>query len=279
MIASISGKHDGVTDSTGTKALTEDQVKTANALERIFMPSSRARRDSIAASRQTIRHYTSAEAALSIIRSKAVWMRNTTCMSDYREVHHGFELFNSVLQKDDNRSKLSQALDSIAPKAVDRAIDFFNQWWRDIQFNTYISSVSEHDPREDIHGRLSMWRAFGGNTARVGIVLRVPQISLGAAALNIIFSPVAYFTGEQVETELNEVLTNINSNAEFLRNIDHDIIVNTLFYSFVINVTCRKHEGFQEEREWRAIYSPKRWPSPLMHSSLGGRRGCAATYL
>ena len=37
-------------------------------------------------------HYTTAEAALKIIDSKRVWMRNTMCMADYREVQHGFEM-------------------------------------------------------------------------------------------------------------------------------------------------------------------------------------------
>jgi hypothetical protein len=32
-------------------------------------------------------------------------------------------------------------------------------------------------------------------------------------------------------------------------------------------VICLKHEGFHEEREWRAIYAPKCWPSALMESS------------
>jgi hypothetical protein len=31
-------------------------------------------------------HYTTAEAALNIIRTKRFWMRNTVCMADYREV-------------------------------------------------------------------------------------------------------------------------------------------------------------------------------------------------
>ena len=36
----------------------------------------------------------------------------------------------------------------------------------------------------------------------------------------------------------------------------------------VTAVTCWKHEGFQEEREWRVIYAPQRSPSSLMESSL-----------
>jgi hypothetical protein len=62
-------------------------------LEAIFMPYGRRQRDGAyeklkksGATDERLRfvHYTSAEAALSIIRSKRIWMRNTTCMSDYR---------------------------------------------------------------------------------------------------------------------------------------------------------------------------------------------------
>jgi hypothetical protein len=42
---------------------------------------------------------------------------------------------------------------------VQEVIGVFNKWWRDIRFNTYITSISKHDRKEDSHGRLSMWRA------------------------------------------------------------------------------------------------------------------------
>ena len=41
----------------------------------------------------------------------------------------------------------------------------------------------------------------------------------------------------------------------------------------VAGVSCLKHEGFSEEREWRVVYSPKRTQSPLIESStevIGG---------
>jgi len=40
-----------------------------------------------------------------------------------------------------------------------------------------------------------------------------------------------------------------------------------VFLMLVAAVTCLKHEGFREEREWRAIYSPYRLPSSLMECS------------
>ena len=35
----------------------------------------------------------------------------------------------------------------------------------------------------------------------------------------------------------------------------------------VAGVTCLKHEGFHEEREWRVLYAPNRTASPLMEHS------------
>ncbi len=77
-------------------ALTMEQMLT---LESIFMPQTGRQREA-AIKRQTMQgdappsylrfaHYTSAEAALSIIEGRRVWMRNALCMPDYREVELG----------------------------------------------------------------------------------------------------------------------------------------------------------------------------------------------
>ena len=149
----------------------------------------------------------------------------------------------------------------------------FKDSWNDIRFNTYISSISEHYAQEDVHGRLSMWRAFGGGGARVGIVLNVPSLSQGSLVLNLLFSPVAYLTEASVHRVLDEVIENIRANCDYLRTVERSILVRTVFMMLLAGVVCLKHEGFLEEREWRAIYAPKRWPSTLMESStevIGG---------
>jgi hypothetical protein len=40
---------------------------------------------------------------------------------------------------------------------------------------TFITSIFEHDDSDDLHGRLSMWRALGMSTARVAIVFKVSR--------------------------------------------------------------------------------------------------------
>ena len=44
--------------------------------------------------------------------------------------------------------------------------------------------------------------------------------------------------------------------------------MNVVFNMLAAGVTCLKHEGFLEEREWRVIYWPQRSLSPLMESSI-----------
>lgn len=254
-----------------------DQIQTAIRLEGIFMPSARRRRDKLFEnpSKPTrFVHYTSAEAALSIIKSKRIRMRNTNCMTDFREVQHGFDILNTFFLNEAKRNAFIQAFEECAPGSAGEAIKLFNQWLQDIRLNTYIASLSEHDDTEDLHGRLSMWRAFGGNNvARVAIIINIPAFSGGAGALNLLFSPVGYFTEADVHGELGTVIQNVHGNLEFLRSMDRTVLISYVFQMLVTGAVCLKHEGFKEEREWRAIYSPNRLPSPLMKSTtevIGG---------
>jgi len=219
-------------------------------------------------------HYTTAEAALNIIRTKRIWMRNTNCMSDYSEVQHGYQILNNFFRNKEKKESFTEALDNCMPGVASEAINVFDNSWRDIQLNTYIACLSEHQDNEDLNGRLSMWRAFGGTTTRIGVVFRVPYISLSNLALNIIFSSVAYLSEPATHKDLEEVIENIRANRDYLRMIDRNALIKLVFLTFLFRVVCLKHEGFHEEREWRAIYAPTLGPyasmlgpSRLMESS------------
>ena len=213
-------------------------------------------------------HYTSAENGLKIINTKTIWMRNTNCMTDYSEVQHGFNLLNKFFADASKAGEFKSALDGCVDGVGKQAFDLFNQWWNDIRFNTYITCVSEHNDSEDQHGRLSMWRALAGTTARVALVFKIPLTEDPAASLNLLMIPVAYHTDAAVERELKSVIKNIKDNQQFLRSIDRAMFVQAIFFMLVTSVVCLKHEGFREEREWRVIYSPNLRPSPLISSSI-----------
>jgi hypothetical protein len=247
-------------------ALTPKQIETAGKLLPIFFPYLTARRDHMILGGSRFVHYTSAENALKIINTKRIWMRNATCMTDYREVQHGF----TALQRYFNlhRPRFDLVMNDCGPRVAEEAFGLFDQWWQNIQLQTYITSISEHDNSEDLHGRLSMWRAFGGATARVAIVIKLP-LEVGAnEGLTALLSPVAYFTDEAVARELDLVINNVRANRDFLRSIERNYLVSSLFMMFMTAVVSLKHEGFHEEREWRVIYSPKRSPSTHIESSI-----------
>jgi hypothetical protein len=82
------------------------------------------------------------------------------------------------------------------------------------------------------------------------------------------FSPVAYLREEEAHAEIATVIKNIRASHDFLLSVDRPIVVGTVFNMLVAGVTCLKHEGFHEEREWRVIYAPSRSPSPLMESCI-----------
>jgi hypothetical protein len=163
---------------------------------------------------------------LSIIKSNTIWMRNTNCMADYSEVQHGWRKLTSdkkLLQP------LVELLDKELAGAGQEAIKLFDQWWNDTQFQTFITSISEHDAKED--GRLSMWRAFGGQQARVALVIKMPLEDINAGdALKIWLSPVAYFSDAEFCEELDNLLRNVALNLDQLKQVSRPILISSLFY-------------------------------------------------
>src|SRR5215469_16282671 len=101
-----------------------ENVRLGIRLEQIFMPYAHRQRAELlqkqgaTASRETafrFAHYTSAEAALNIINTKRIWMRNTSCMVDYSEVRHGYDLLNQFVTDKDRWGAFTAALHSCAP--------------------------------------------------------------------------------------------------------------------------------------------------------------------
>jgi hypothetical protein len=205
-------------------------------------------------------HYTSADAALKILRTKRLWMRNTLCMGDYREVQYGHDMTLNAFNNDNGklREEFIAALDICSAGTAKKAIELFDKNWATIQRGTYVTCLSEHDQSENQHGRLSMWRAFAPTSARVAIVISLPYFSNVSAKIRVIFSPVGYLDQNGVSNELRRVIRNIRDNTAFLKaQVLEDELLAWIFTMLLAGVTSLKHEGFHEEKEWRGIYCPQ----------------------
>jgi len=244
-----------------------NQTDSREILSKIFTPYSDEHRKVMKKRKGLFVHYTSAENAMKIIRSKELWLRNAKCMNDYMEVFQGFELMSKYFRNPENKGSWMKALEPCGKESVQKAIALFDQWWENINSNTFISSISEYDDKEDDHGRLSMWRAYGQKSA-AAIVFNAPFESDSKTGLNLLLVPAAYFRQEDLNEEFTRVIKNINDNIGFLVSQGEETIIKIVFAMLVVNAVSLKHAGFKEEREWRIIYLPYLNPSELIYRDI-----------
>lgn len=229
--------------------------KIVKKLEKIFMPLSVTGRAELAKCGNQFVHYTSAENALNILRSQKLWLRTPSCMNDYREISHGYQMLVDFFNDDHNRKNFVTAIDSYEDGLAKSIFEGFDEWWGKIRSNIFIASISVHHQNENQHGRLSMWRAYGSESGKAALVLNNPPKS--NTRLGVILSPAAYFSPHDLKRELYKVIDSINENVEFLKGLERNTILSTVIISLIILAVSLKHPGFEEEQEWRLIYLPK----------------------
>jgi hypothetical protein len=216
-------------------------------------------------------YYTTADTATSILRYRQIWMRSTTTMNDYMEVEHGFECLNSAYKAEPGNI-FNRSIDACFPGLSEDVKKYFNAWLPGIRRDTFITCVSEHSAEEDKLGRLSMWRAYGGQ-AGVALVLNGAVMFNESDALAVYSSPVAYLDSNTFAAEVVEIARNIESEAEYIRSLDRETVKNIVFSMFRFAVLCTKHPGFHEEREWRVVASPAMHPANLPAPTVEVVRG------
>jgi Protein of unknown function (DUF2971) len=131
-----------------------------------------------------------------------------------------------------------------------------NSWRGRLVFDTYLTCISEHRNKEDPFGRLSMWRGYGETTG-VALVMNNSPFLTPSDALKACTSPVAYPDQKEFEKQFGRVVNNIESEIDFLRQKDRQLVKNYLFRMLVFAAVSTKHPGFEEEKEWRIVYFPR----------------------
>ncbi len=210
--------------------------------------------------------YTSASSAMSIIKNKEVWLRNTRCMNDYSEIEHGL---NNLIKTYNGKAgeKLKSLLNEFFPNITTTIETQFNGWIPYFKNNTFITCISEHPPEENKYGRLSMWRAYGGNNA-VAIVLNINPFITESDIFHAYTSPVAYIDHEKFPLEMESLADRIEKNKTFFKTLTEEQVISSIFVMFKGVALCVKHPGFKEEREWRVVYNPKYQKSEHVKSSI-----------
>jgi len=199
-------------------------------------------------------YYTTAETAFKILSSQQIWLRNARLMNDFSEIDHGLQCVDAALSSESGR-KLEATLDFCAPKLSLAVRDALERFQPAIGLDSYIACVSEHLGAEDRNGRLSMWRAYGGNTG-VAIIVNGAALFGNGQASSVLSSPVLYANPDSFITEFARVADAIHNNRVRLQALGSDRLQRLIFDMLRFAVLCTKHPGFSEELEWRVLASP-----------------------
>jgi Protein of unknown function (DUF2971) len=199
-------------------------------------------------------HYTSAEAAINIIKSKCIWMRKTSCMNDFMEVKHGLDCLEDAYNSTE-ADPFKNTLDAVFPGITPKVESLFDLFKKDVETGTYVTSFSEHDANEDSYGRLSMWRAYG-NPAGVALVLKHDLFTTPLDALSAFTSPTLYLTVDEFKQVFLDLSRSVAMHKRVLTDFGEDAITSHALKTLLALAACTKHPGFKEEREWRIIYIP-----------------------
>ena len=230
-----------------------DEV-TTKVLE-MFFPYAHKMRQTAEKEHKRFVHYTTADVAMSIITKSEVWMRNATCMNDYLEVSYGVSCLCHAYNNTSAGNELKTILNDCFSGVSNEIEVLFNSWRDEMQFNSYLTCISEHSESEDRLGRLSMWRAYGKGCGVALVFFNGPFLRT-SDALKAYTSPVAYMDFNKVEENLWEIVKNIREAKNIMLSFDREGIKHTFFEVFKNAVLCTKHLGFAEEKEWRIVYTP-----------------------
>ncbi|MFC7049014.1 DUF2971 domain-containing protein [Emcibacter nanhaiensis] len=241
-------------------------MNTQMYLVNVLLPRLLKRQIDIDEKQSRFVHYTSASVGMSIIKEQKVWMRNASCMNDFSEMTFGIEnvvkFFNS-----DNAKPMWSVLNRIQKGLGETIHMVFNSWVPDLQTNTWLTCISEHDDREDTKGRLSMWRAYGQPTG-VALVFNSKVFTSPTDALKAYSYPVLYHTEEELKSLFGEIVGNVVANEEGLKALDAELVKEYILHMLQSHCICLKHPGFEEEREWRVVYRPNQEKSNRLEKSI-----------
>jgi hypothetical protein len=259
--------------------MTHDSSSESARLTEIFFGHALQRRREVERNDTQFVVYTSANTSKKVIENKELWLRNARLMNDFSEIEHGERCLLNAWHSDLGK-KLQTLLATIGPNLPEQIADYLSNTMALRYGSTYLMSFSEHGDAtgmEEQFGRLSMWRAYGGET-NVAIVFDRTPFFAESNAYGLAFSPVLYRQESAFkENEFREFIESVDANVNFLKEVGVNTVRDYIFTAFHHAVLSLKHPAFSEEREWRLIFTaPKGNESSATKGADNGDEGLKA---
>lgn len=222
-------------------------------LHSVFFPYAFRRRLDAIRKNQRFAHYTSAEAAISIIRSNSILLRNARCLDDFKEMRYGLDSIYEAWNSDQGQ-RLKDILEKAHYGLADSFIEAFKEWKKAFSRQTYIFCMSEHDLIEDNVGRASMWRDYGART-KVAIILKQGPYFQIPDSVDLLMGPVTYTNSKSYTLSFKYFVDTLSDNFEFVQNMEREDLLAWTYSAFKYAAVSTKPLNLHEEREWRIVYT------------------------
>lgn len=207
-------------------------------------------------------HYTSAQVAMDILRAKeedrCLWLRNAMLMNDFSEIEYGQQLLRLTLGVQENRDAIMAACNDVHPDIIN-VFTVLDREVYAIKRSTYLLSLALHKGMELHRGKLSMWRAYGGD-ANVCLLLNPDAFMTPQTAYDVIIAPVDYGGPTKFIDGFSDLITGMRRNRDVLRTINPEVVKTNLKLALDAMILSTKHPGFEEENEWRIIHRAELTP-------------------
>lgn len=214
-------------------------------------------------------HYTSIHALEKIMRNEEIWFSNPLFMNDLQEIRFGIQ--HGIIAFDKLRAEVTGAAGTLDRfKLIESAfMRYYREFDTNHALNVYVFCLSEHCP-EDNDGRLSMWRAYGGNGNGAALVLKTDFLTAPKDDSPLLIGKVHYASNEQriawLEDKIRIWCTIVQNSG--MPDDKLYLAAHSIFSAIKLYALTSKHRGFNEEKEWRLIYLPERDPNGLMKGAL-----------
>jgi SAM-dependent methyltransferase len=198
-------------------------------------------------------HYCSIPVLESISKNNEIWFSNPLFMNDLDELRFGIRQSRERFRQNEaiaNTFSKAERYETFT-KLVENAYDGFEQGGA---FDIYVLCFCAHE-RGNSDGLLSMWRGYGANGGGAAIVFDPSKLKFIQES-PIQLGRVRYGSSDERILWIDKLLSRV---ADALREKElDDEELGLAAYFFVERMLTfalfTKHNGFDEEREWRAVY-------------------------
>ncbi len=203
-------------------------------------------------------HYTSGVAAEKIITgdafgNRSLWLRNSRLMNDFTEVTLGQRCLRAAFEDWRLHDRFKRVLDAIHAQLYEAIASTLIKEQDELSDKTYLLSLALHNEQECQTGKLSMWRAYGGDD-NVCLVFNTAPFITYQSAYELVLSPVMYGGPKEFIREFEGVVYRLEQRVTLLKSLSVDDIFLNLKRALDFAVLSTKHTGFHEETEWRVIH-------------------------